>query len=231
MKQRWQQWCAKVDALGQRERVVAFAGVAAVIVFAAWCFVLGPMFGKYEALRAQIAQAHNNLAGVDAEITQKLVAAQQDPDQANHDRLEQVQADTARLADSLRAMQKGLVPPDRMAPLLGTILRANGRLQLASMKTLPVAPVSDLAAAVAPEPAAKDARPAAGAGGALLYRHGVQVAVRGNYLDMLSYMSALEAMPTQLFWGRADLEVEQYPTSRLTLTLYTLSLDPTWMKL
>jgi MSHA biogenesis protein MshJ len=38
-------------------------------------------------------------------------------------------------------------------------------------------------------------------------------------------------MPTQLFWGRAELAVEQYPHSRLTLTLYTLSLDRKWIKL
>jgi MSHA biogenesis protein MshJ len=55
--------------------------------------------------------------------------------------------------------------------------------------------------------------------------------VRGNYLDMLNYMAALEAMPTQLFWGKAELQVEEYPGARLTLTLYTLSLDAQWMKL
>jgi MSHA biogenesis protein MshJ len=55
--------------------------------------------------------------------------------------------------------------------------------------------------------------------------------VRGNYLDMIDYMNALETLPTQLFWGGAQLVVEEYPTSRLTLTLYTLSLDPKWLKL
>jgi MSHA biogenesis protein MshJ len=48
---------------------------------------------------------------------------------------------------------------------------------------------------------------------------------------MVNYMDALESMPTQLFWGRAQLEVDEYPTARLTLTLYTLSLDKQWMKL
>ncbi|MDL2353629.1 MAG: hypothetical protein QFF03_00065, partial [Pseudomonadota bacterium] len=65
----------------------------------------------------------------------------------------------------------------------------------------------------------------------LLYRHGVELTVRGNYLDMVNYMDALEAMPTQLFWGRAELHVDEYPNARLALTLYTLSLDKKWMKL
>ena len=66
---------------------------------------------------------------------------------------------------------------------------------------------------------------------ALLYRHGVELTVRGNYLDMVDYMSTLDAMPTRMFWGRAQLDVETYPTARLTLTLHTLSLDRQWMKL
>jgi MSHA biogenesis protein MshJ len=59
----------------------------------------------------------------------------------------------------------------------------------------------------------------------------VELTARGSYLDMVDYMAALEALPTQLFWGRAQLDVEEYPTVRLTLTLYTLSLDEKWMKL
>jgi MSHA biogenesis protein MshJ len=232
MKQGWLRLCAKLDALTLRERVMVFAAAAAAIVFVAWFAVLGPLAARHAALRTQVVQLQDNLAGVDAEITQKLEAFQADPDAATRQRLAAVKADTARLTDSLRAMQKGLVPPERMARVLDTLLRANGRLQLASMKTLPVAPLADLAAAASPGTPAKDAKaPGAAAPAGPLYRHGVEIAVRGNYLDLVNYMTALEAMPTQLFWGKAQLDVEQYPTSRLTLTLYTLSQDPKWMKL
>jgi len=92
------------------------------------------------------------------------------------------------------------------------------------LRTLPVEP---LAGPGAPAPAATPAPAAA----PLLYRHGIEVTVRGNYLDMVDYMSALDAMPTRMFWGRAQLDVEEYPAARLTLTLHTLSLDRQWMKL
>lgn len=65
----------------------------------------------------------------------------------------------------------------------------------------------------------------------LLYRHGVRVVLRGGYLEMVSYMEALEAMPSRVFWGRAALKADDYPAASLTLTLYTLSLDPTWIAL
>jgi MSHA biogenesis protein MshJ len=230
MNRLWLGYCARIDALTLRERVLVFGCAAATIVFAAWILMLGPLFARHAALRIQLMQQQNNMIGVDGEITQKLQAYQADPDAATRVRLAALKDQSARLTDSLRAMQKGLVPPERMGALLDTLLRANGRLQLASMKTLPVAPLTDLAPAASPAAPAGDARPAPAAGG-LLYRHGVQIAVRGNYLDIVNYMNALESMPTQLFWGSAQLDVEQYPTSRLTLTLYTLSLDPKWMKL
>ena len=65
----------------------------------------------------------------------------------------------------------------------------------------------------------------------LLYRHGVEIVLQGSYLDMVSYMDALQALPAQLFWGKAELAAGQYPNARLKLTLYTLSLDQKWMQL
>jgi MSHA biogenesis protein MshJ len=228
MKQRLQLLAARIDALTLRERAMLFAGAAAAIVFLLYAMVLNPLIAKQKVLRAEIAQQHDNIAGIDREIGQRLQAYAEDPDAAARHRLGAIGSDTEQLAGKLRAMQNGLVAPERIAPLLETILKSNGKLQLVAMKTLPVSPLSEAAAPAAPaEPAAAAAVPPL----ALLYRHGVEISVRGNYLDMVNYMDALEAMPTQLFWGRAELAVEQYPHSRLTLTLYTLSLDRKWIKL
>ncbi|MFL6675351.1 MAG: type II secretion system protein GspM [Massilia sp.] len=244
MKQRWIRLGAKIDALSLRERVMLFGGAAAAIVFVAYVTAIAPMLRKQAVLRAQISQQQDNLAGIDGEITQKVKAYQVDPDAATRARLAAVKIEAGQLSDGLRAMQKGLVAPERMGALLETILRANGRLQLVSMKTLPVGSLNEAAPGGQSRgtPPGKDAKvqntvltaaakPAAAKSPDLLYRHGVEIAVRGNYLDMVNYMAALEAMPTQLFWGKAQLEVEEYPNARLTLTLYTLSLDPKWMKL
>jgi MSHA biogenesis protein MshJ len=226
MKEQLQRLATRVDALTLRERVLLFAAVAAVYVFAMHFFGLGPMFAKQDLLRTQIVQQQNKLAGIDAEIGDKVRASQVDPDAPTRGRIAAVRAELDALATSLRAMQNGLVPPERMAPLVEAILRANGRLQLVSLRTLAVEPVEGKAKAQAASDPQGAPRPAA-----LLYRHGVEVTVRGNYLDMIGYMAALESMPTQLFWGAARLEAETWPSSRLTLTLYTLSLDAKWMKL
>jgi MSHA biogenesis protein MshJ len=186
-------------------------------------------------LRSTLQQQNATIDGINAEIAAKAQAYAHDPNDALRKRLGDVRAETARTSDELRAMQKGLVPAERIAPLLESILRANGRLKLVSLQTLPVTTLGEAAAApAAPAIAAPASQPAMAPvvkAPDLLYRHGVELTVRGSYLDMVDYMHALETLPTQLFWGKAQLDAEAYPNVRLTLTLYTLSLDPKWMKL
>ncbi|MFL6636849.1 MAG: type II secretion system protein GspM [Massilia sp.] len=243
MKRRWLQFTARVEALQPRERIMAFGAAVVVVVYLANALVLSPLARKTDALRSTLQQQAITVDGVAADIAGKARAYGNDPNEALRKRLGGLRAETARTSDELRTMQKGLVPPERIAPLLETILRANGRLKLVSLRTLPVTMLADgstqaQAPAASPAPAPANGAPAAATppppvvkSPDLLYRHGVELTVRGSYLDMVDYMHALETLPTQLFWGKAQLDAEAYPNVRLTLTLYTLSLDPKWMKL
>lgn len=221
MKRRLLQWRDRIDALKMRERVALFFMMAALIVFIASAFALDPLFARKRQLQAELNQQNDVISAIDAEITAAVDAHQRDPDAAARARLAAVKAETGVLAAQLRTMQSKLVPAEHMANVVGSILRDNGRLRLESMKTLPMKSLLDASAE-----AGAPARPAS-----LIYRHAVEVTVRGNYLDMVDYMTTLEAMPVQLFWSHAQLSVEKYPDARLTLTLYTLSLDQKWMTL
>jgi MSHA biogenesis protein MshJ len=239
MKARLQTLANRINARTLRERVMLFGAAAAAIVILLYSLFLNPLLAKRGALRAEVSQQRDNINGIDGEISGQLAAFEVDPNAAAGARLVALGAETAQLSASLRAMQKGLVAPERIPPLLETILKANGRLQLVSMKTLAPSPFSDGGFPLKPRTATPEtaaalpagASPAAATAADLLYRHGVELTVRGNYLDMVNYLDALEAMQTQLFWGGVALEVEQYPNARLTLIVYTLSLDKKWMKL
>jgi MSHA biogenesis protein MshJ len=231
MKRYWTTLAARIDRATLRQRIGLFLACAAVVVYMLFMLAFDPLLREQARLRAQMAQQRAAMAGIDTQITTLVDAFARDPDTASRQRLATARAETRTLGDSLASMQKGLVAPEQMAPLLQTILRANGRLQLVALATLPVTavggpPPSAVSAAAAPV-AAAPAPPVTG----LLYRHGVQVTVRGSYGDMIDYMAALERLPTQLFWGQAQLAAEDYPRTQVTLTLYTLSLDSKWMKL
>jgi MSHA biogenesis protein MshJ len=237
VKAQWLKLAARIDRSTLRQRIGVFAACATLVLYLLFMLALDPLLREQARLRDRIAQQQTAMAGVDTTITSLVEAFARDPDASSRQRLDAARTETRTLSDSLAAMQKGLVTPEQMAPLLQTILRANGKLQLVSLTTLPVTAVGGTPAGT-PAPAAATVTPAASAAVApaapaagLLYRHGVQVTVQGTYLDMVDYMATLERLPTQLFWGEARLDVDAYPRAHVTLTLYTLSLDSKWLKL
>ncbi|WP_343729495.1 hypothetical protein [Duganella sp.] len=234
--QQWIKLSTKLDAMTLRERAMVFAAVVASILFLLYTTSVEPLLNKQKLLRGQIKQQQNQVAGIDMEIAAMAQGFVVDPDVATRDKLQAVRHEIDTTSAGLMAVQKGLVAPDKIAPLLEQLLRGNGKLKLMSMKTLPVTGLNEAALPTAPVPTPAAAPAAAPAKAApkpreLLYRHGVEIVLQGSYLDMISYMEALESLPVQLFWGKARLDAQQYPNSRLTLTLYTLSLDQKWMKL
>ncbi|NRR31874.1 hypothetical protein HSX11_16995 [Oxalobacteraceae bacterium] len=264
----WLKLTGKLDAMTLRERVMIFLAGAAGIVFLWFSMVMEPQMQRQHALALQLGQQQNQIAGIDQDITQKIEAYARDPDAGVRTQLKQVRSKADSSGAALRAVQQGLVAPDKMAPLLEQLLHGNGKLRLVSLKSLPVIGLSGTAPGAAAPGAAIASKLAADMGGLaapagaigsanaanagtaavpatqamqaagkavappeLLYCHGVELVLQGGYLDMIQYMDALEHLPGQLFWGKARMETEQYPSARLTLTLYTLSLDKNWIKL
>lgn len=239
MKQAWGKLAIKIDAMTLRERAMAFGAAAALLLFLLFFLLFSPMLAKQKALSASLVQQRQQIEGIDAEIVAKIAAHGADPDLQDKQQLERIKRETARMGNLLRSAQNGLVAPDRIVFLLENMLKKHQSLRLLSLKTLPSDVVGgDSAAKPATAPAAVPAPAGAVAptltplrAAPLLHRHGVEVVLQGNYLEMVSYMDALEKMPAQLFWGKAELRVGQYPTATLALTLYTLSLDEKWIAL
>lgn len=241
LKQRWHALAAKIDAMSVRERVMGFGACTALLIFLLFSLFLNPLFAKQKMLSDTMAQQQQMITGIDAEILLKISGNASDPDAQERIKLERMKQETARLGNTLRTTQSGLVAPDRIVFLLERLLKQHARLRLVSLKTLPSGPVggATTAPASAAVTAAAATTPAAAANAVasavkappLLYRHGVEVVLQGSYVDMVNYMEALEAMPAHVFWGKAELVVEHYPGASLSLTLYTLSLDDKWISL
>lgn len=237
MKQYWAKLATKVDALSLRERVIIFALAALLLVTIVNMFLLDPLFAGQKALSDTLKSDQAKIAALQQQIQEMARARASDPDTANRLRLQRLKEQSAQVQDSLQEIQKNLVPPDKMASLLEDILRRNGNLRLVSLRTLAPTSAGGTDAAADPksvaDPAKKDksnagtSEPAAG----LVYRHGVEITVEGNYLDMVDYVAALESMPSQLFWDKAVLHADDHAKATLSLTLFTLSLDKRWLNI
>lgn len=239
MKQQWQQFALKFDALSVRERFMVFGASAALLIFMVVYLFVNPQLAKRKALADTIAQRQLAVAAIDAEMAQRMAAHAGDPNLQDRIRLERIRQQVQQMRQALQSTQNGLVAPERIVPMLQQLLKQQASLRLVSLATLPSGAMgqgghvaSKAASASAAAPAGQSPADAEAAQApAVLYRHGVEIVLRGNYLDMVNYMDAVEAMPSHVFWGKLNMQVEQYPNATLSLTLYTLSLDEKWIAL
>lgn len=225
IQEQYDRLVAKVDGFSLRERVLVFAAAAFLLVALVDALFLEPLLDKQKALSAQVVQQQEKMKEVQAQIAALLEAKQADANSPQRERIRLLQQKIDEGAAYLRERRDKLVPPERMAGLLEQVLNRNGRLQLVALDTLP--------ASLLVEPASDQADEAQQVVDSekQIYKHGVKITVRGSYSDLLGYLSALERLRTQMYWSIAKMEVIKYPTVELTLTLYTLSLDKTWLQL
>ena len=244
MKQYWQRCAQQIDARSLRERAIMFVMAVLVLIMLVNTFMLDPQFVKQKKLSQQAAQDRAKIASIQAEIDQKLRALTVDPDSANRVRLQALVQQVTLMQGTLLDMQKGLVAPEKMSALLENIMRHDDKLRMVSLKTLPAARLDEVVATDDKAASEKVPAKASGAGVAAakdnaatvstvgaIYKHGVEMQFQGGYFDMIHYLAELEAMPSQLFWVRAKLQVDEYPKATLTLTLFTLSLDKKWLNI
>jgi MSHA biogenesis protein MshJ len=227
IKQHWENVVAKVDGMSLRERVLIFTAAAFILVSAISTFFLDPLLAQQKKQSVKVIQQQEKIKEIQG---LKLALSQAQKEDANSPLRERIKLIKQQIAEGetyLKGRRDKLVPPEKMAGLLEQVLSKNTHLQLVGLETLAVAPLIDAPAAkaevgaIAAKPAAQDTQ---------IFKHGVKITVRGSYADLLQYLSELEKMPTQMFWGSAKMSVAQYPAAELTLTLYTLSLGSVWLK-
>lgn len=223
VKQQWQNLAERVDAMSLRERALIFLAAALVLITLLNTLLINPQLTRQQEISKKLMQTQTVTNALQAQIQSLVQARSADPDAPLRERMAQLQAESAEADKVLQEIQSGLIAPQQMPALLDDILQRNRGLRLVSLKTLPV---ENLAAVPAEteETAQQNT-----AGAPAVFRHGVEIAVEGGYLDLLRYLAAMEASPYRMFWSKADLKVEAYPKATLTLRLHTLSLDKAWL--
>lgn len=227
MKKLWLEYSAKIDALSKRERALVFAAVVTTVVYIIFALFIDPAAARQRTLEAQMQQHTKDLAALQNEV-QALSKQQADPDAARRVRSAELGREISAVDEQLKALQKNLVPAQRVIPLLQEVLARSARLELLALRTLPVSPL--VPRAEKPPAAESGAPQKPKVAGANVYKHGVELTLAGSYSDLHDYLAKLERLPVRMFWWRARLSAEEHPRLTMTLTIYTLSLDKAWLE-
>lgn len=202
----------RVAALSPREQSLALTVLAVGIYFGADAWLLGPQYAQQQALLdAQSAtQALVSAARVQLNSVQATSQERTQRHQALSEQLRTQLALIDRVSASVHASRPAL------NTLVGEVLTSqHPGVTLVQLKTLPVKAL--LPSNTARKADHTSATPAA------LYRHGVEIEVRGSYLDLLAYAQSLESQAPGLLWSDMQLSTLTFPQSSLRLTLYSVS--------
>jgi len=225
---------ARFDGMSLRERALIVAAAAVVVYFVLNLLVIGPNEARSKALKQGIATQKTEL-----ETTTKMMSVlsevlKRDPNAQQQAQLDAIKRTIVEV-DALLA-EFDSAAPQAAGAILREVLGATPGLELVSLKTLPAVVAFETKAApvVAAKPAPAGAKPAiatpkpelAPRPPRSIYRHGIEISVRGNYLALLPYLEKLQKYPGRIYWSDVSLEVETYPLWIMKLTVYTLSPQP-----
>ena len=199
IKRYWQPVAARIDELALRQRAMLFATLSLAVVAMAYVAVLDPVLIRQKSLIERTKRDQSQLAAVRAQIESMLRQEAKDPEQ---NALRELERRVAEAEQALANKKQGFAASTRLPSLLKDLLGKGRAVRLESLKVLPGTQVE---------------------GGSQLYRHGVEMTVRGRYFDLLQYLTELEALPVSLLWGAGELQVEEYPEVKLTVQIHTLN--------
>ncbi len=212
----WQRTSAYLDSRKQSERVLLLVAVIALAAFLADAYFFQPLQIRQKALNGQIEQLNGQVAQAMAQQAEIRARAARDPNAPLRRQIEQLFAQQATVDARLDELGTQFISPQERATLLRQVLEQHRQLKLVEMVNLSpdlVFDAKEVEAGTKPR----------------IYRHGLSMTLQGSYLDAVAYLQALEALPWRFLWDSVAISTETYPTTVVTITLYTLSLDERWI--
>lgn len=219
LKQRWQVWSMRLDALSFRERVLVFLGVAGVALSLMFVGLIEPALKRQE----QMLLSATGLQQEMFTLREQLASSEQQNQSGFNSELGRLRAEADTLEQQLKAREGGLIAPGEMIVALKTLLAAQPGVTLLALETAPVQPALAAAATDAGAAPMPPAEP--------FYKHGITVRLQGSYAQLTDYVARLESLPWTVQWESLRLDAHQHPRLELTLKLNTLSREPTWARL
>lgn len=225
-------WSDKFNALSKRERCMVFVAGLAVIYGLLNLLVLTPATIEADRLKASLKQIQTEMYTLKLQIAHEIQEPVHNQNTENQQEIDAISASIRKQQAALTKQEHALLTADQMGDLLDGLLRQSSGVRLMSMSTLPATSLlvkdkSGNTRLLSEQEAVSVGRDLQ----TLIYRHAIQMTIAGSYFDLMHYVENMEKLPHQLRWKQASLVSKGYPQNELTIEVYTLGLDNTWLNL
>lgn len=211
---------AKFNAMSLRERVLVVAATAAAVIMTWTIAIQDPIQAKERALNLEQSSIQDSLLAASLETDGSSI---EHPATVALTKETELKARLAEINAKLESESAGLIPPERMVEVIHDVLTRQRGVKLISLHNKAV---TTLAQRTERDSANQDIASPESSGP---YMHPVEIVVEGKYLDILSYLRALEELPWHFYWKDLELTSIEYPLNRVRIELGTLSMDKEWI--
>lgn len=216
MKKYWLKLADRFDARSPRERFTVFIGLTALILALAYVLAFAPALDRQQKAQRSIEESARLQAQLAEQEVALITASARDPDAEAMATIKHLNEEVARRRTELTSSQSQLATPEKMTSVLRDLIASQKGLELVSLRSGKSEDIFNPNASA----------PAAMAG---IFRHGIEISVRGSYADLAAYVKQVEALPWKIRPESLVIKTETWPVSTMTLTLYTLSLERAWL--
>ncbi|SIS87569.1 hypothetical protein [Neptunomonas antarctica] len=222
----------KFNVLNKRERLLITATVIVLIIVMFFMFAIEPLMKTSSALDAQIEHQERITNEQTIEIESVSKALILDPSESVRLEIKELDLLDQSLTVLLKKRSVNLMVPSQMSHVLETVLHNKPGLILQRLSSLPLEPLrlsseSESDSTSVSASASRDASSVLSA--APVYSHGFEVVLRGGYSDIYDYLRRLESLSSSFFWDSLEFKVANYPDSKITLRVHTLSAVEGWL--
>ncbi len=224
-----------------RERVLGVLVLLAAIYMVLSLFWLDPILADQKKSQDSIDQLNTQISTKSQEIALATQTLSSSGSQEKIASIDEAKVRLDEINQALQNMTAGLIDPDKLPVILEEVLIAASDLTLMKVQTLPAVEIDlglhqenpdAVEGEEQTETPIEDEIESLGESEVLsqgIFKHTVELTVKGSYRDVHKYLQALEALEWRFYWDELNYSVDKYPKGQIKLRVYTLTTEEGWM--
>lgn len=203
----------RINGLSLRERALLMLAVFAVILLI-WDFSTMQALGqRQETVRTELENVRERVANLTQNLQQLASERGRDPNRElaaeREALLEEIDALEVRLAER----HGGIATPRESVSVLAGLLARRAGVDIVALENLPPGRLESASGNPVPG----------------LFVHRVRVVIESDFNGIRNYLDRTAELPRGVFWESLRLTVDEWPTNRVELMLYSVTLDDRWL--
>lgn len=200
----------RYSQLSQREKIMVLVLGVAFVAYVGFELVLAETIDNKTRLERSLATKETQILALDSETQAANLQLTQDPDVPLKERIERLNNRIAQLDQDFEGKINELIPATDMPKVLKSMFDNAEGIEIVSLQSNAAV---DLFSS---EPQQY---------GVSLYQHGMDVEFSGEFFAIMTFLESIEKMNYQMYWHSLTYNVEDYPSAKVKLTVFTLSTE------